>query len=470
MDGYLKIIKELKSKRNIDNNLDRYFKIILGNYYKMSATRLTMNYFTFYESVSEYSYLDIPKVNDILNETNLIVSNVFGKGGRGTSNEPKNEDIEKIKRLRAELTGRIDELVTLGKAFTIVEYAINRVEHRFDGKTAKIDDNIVLQSMMQYIFSDKENVVISDKIKLIIGQLPIRMAKTKLYNMIGNTFTLYNGSDKASLDSFVETLEIAAMLSVKEDGQFSDYNKILNDLLSIDYKNIDKITFENASSKLNEAMSFINNATDCYVSLMEIINDIYEIMLTQNYSDDFSQYDSCAVILEKVAGCIYKGEFLETFDECMKHFVGLEGVQEELMPQQNDLEGLLVSINEGLLDDVNRLELDYSLDIANKCCILNSTSMFADLDNVSVVSETQRKADDNYVNEVREKFLNDFAAKLANYSGLIKRAIMASVLSELPVRFKTSNEVSEYISSSLSSCKDEAEKAAFIEIVDQLMS
>jgi len=60
--------------------------------------------------------------------------------------------------------------------------------------------------------------------------------------------------------------------------------------------------------------------------------------------------------------------------------------------------------------------------------------------------------------ELKSKLADAFAAG----SRLLQRARMAGVLSKLPLFLNNSDEVKEYVKSSLESCRDEKEKAVAV--------
>ena len=52
----------------------------------------------------------------------------------------------------------------------------------------------------------------------------------------------------------------------------------------------------------------------------------------------------------------------------------------------------------------------------------------------------------------------------------VRRAVMATLLSQLPVFFNNTEEIQDYINSSLIQCSDEAEKKAVVEVIRMLIS
>jgi hypothetical protein len=56
-----------------------------------------------------------------------------------------------------------------------------------------------------------------------------------------------------------------------------------------------------------------------------------------------------------------------------------------------------------------------------------------------------------------------------NVSIQVRRAVMATVLSQLPVFFNNTEEIQSYINISLMQCSDDAEQKATVEILKALM-
>ena len=58
---------------------------------------------------------------------------------------------------------------------------------------------------------------------------------------------------------------------------------------------------------------------------------------------------------------------------------------------------------------------------------------------------------------------------MSEVSRPVKKAIMAQVLNKLPLAFKTSNEVKEYIRTNLFGCQDKAEKITVMTLLGEVI-
>ena len=74
----------------------------------------------------------------------------------------------------------------------------------------------------------------------------------------------------------------------------------------------------------------------------------------------------------------------------------------------------------------------------------------------------------SYSQEV--KLIMELDDSFKNMNVMVKRAVMASVLSSLPVFFNNTEEIQAYINNSLMQCNDDAEQKAVVEIIKTMIS
>lgn len=113
-------------------------------------------------------------------------------------------DYAKLGQEMEELRSRITEKMNLFTAYTdrliVFEYVLNRMEYQYlsekerKDKLNGIKQEEFLQKLQRYLFSDKDTSVMQEKIRLVAGQLPVRMTREKFYDCIREAFTLYKGS------------------------------------------------------------------------------------------------------------------------------------------------------------------------------------------------------------------------------------------------------------------------------------
>jgi len=70
---------------------------------------------------------------------------------------------------------------------------------------------------------------------------------------------------------------------------------------------------------------------------------------------------------------------------------------------------------------------------------------------------------------VCEHLIDDMQQGFKALGQPVKRAVMATVFSQLPVLFNNTDEIQNYINMSLIQCSDEAEQMAVVEILKSMM-
>src|SRR5690606_18176779 len=101
----------------------------------------------------------------------------------------------------------------------------------------------------------------NDRIKEIIGQLPIRITKSKYFDILAESLSIYKGSDIASVENYIYMLKSSAMLFQPEgmEKEFSDLILLKKELEGADYKNLDHQTYLNLNKQLNKGSDFVRD-------------------------------------------------------------------------------------------------------------------------------------------------------------------------------------------------------------------
>jgi hypothetical protein len=104
---------------------------------------------------------------------------------------------------------------------------------------------------------------------------------------------------------------------------------------------------------------------------------------------------------------------------------------------------------------------------------LLSGSSFAQLlipkEVTAFTGDTEDIVDRSYLDKEAEAYIHELDELFADAPKPVVRAVMAKVLSDLPVYFNSIDEIKEYIKGSLGSCMDQAEKETCMELLEELM-
>lgn len=455
------ISEQIKEGKNLGDNLLKYARGMSSMYNTYAYIKLSMNYFTLFDMLCEND-----KKNEVFTKlwdrfNNFIKNCLLGNEENGLREVASiRNDIVKIMEV---VTAYIDRL-------RIYEYVLNRVEYSFD--EVEVDEEYYgtyfTNDIMHYILSDKENVVINSKISEIVGQLPVRMSKSKFFEYLNEAFTLYHGAQKRTIDDFAYSLRTVAMLQ-KIDGFeeiFPDIYEMYETLSNADYSNINKKEYDRLKKIFDLAAEKINDCADIFVLLAQVVNDAYTILLTQRYViDDIEEVKTARLIIKQINDNYINNE-MSYDDFILSGFTSFEGKQESISAVLSANDYIINYVNLNYKESASECNCEdayKSLELAEK---LQSGSDFICLEDDL---EALKIPEDSYADMVCEQLIADIREDFKEKPVLVRRAVMSSILSQIPVFFNNVDEIVSYINSSLAGCSDKAEQAAVLEIVKAII-
>lgn len=479
------IIRNIERKRNLDVNLTRYAAGMEKSYARYSKVRLAMNYYSANERYSEdpasYSFIEcLPLFHHIVKET------ILGDASAGQ----KKEAIQTLYGMRDGIIDTMKTATAYADIFYIYEYVLNRQEYRFkEGELPKgYTDEDFTRDIMHYIVSDEDKSVINSKISEVIGQLPLRLTKQKFFEYLNNGLSIYLGSDKKALDDFLYRIRTSAMIERPDSfyDELTELYEIRETLTCMDYAKIDKEAFDSLSDALKEAVSYLNEVTDAYVSVAELINDAIVILLAETAEGGVvvleeetpaaadrmeetsrKREEACMQIMKEVCGCFLEEE--GDMEAASDILVFLEGEQEHLMEQLNSNCFILNDWYQSNKDELSDYGLLARFQALDRMANLTSGSVFAELEETDGDGKEEISVDEVYLQEKKDILYNDLSGLWNECGRPVMRAVMATVVSELPVFFQNISELQDFIYQCLNQCRDKSEKLACIEILNGIM-
>lgn len=467
-----KIIKEIAAGTKLQENLPKYGNYLANLYNRSAAVELAMDYYTYYEILEEQTSKDAG-LHAYVDKLNAIIQTVLVPG---KVDEEREQAIAKIHQIRDDVYKKVDALATYADIFAIYEYVSNRCEYLFKDTDLgnQYSDEEFTRQIMQYIFSDSDNTVINSKISEIVAELPLRMTKNKFFQYLSEGMTVYNQTDKETVDDFVYLLKSSSMLVLPEQmEEFENLFEIYQYAKNMQYDTITKEQFEALEQKLAYAADYIENQTNLYTMLQGIVNKTYVMLICVPYADNSSADVTAALeIIREVGEEFSKGEYHTLSDEIAEGFSKLEGVPEAIHSEIAAVEYPLDDIKLQHLDIVKSImcePLYHGLFLSQ--CLL-SDSLFIDLSRVDEIMETQTEEDLDiraYIKEQSETLETELTELFKANQKIVNRSVMALILSRLPVFFNNITEIQDYVYHSLSGCTNKAEKSAVVEIVKCIM-
>lgn len=480
-----KIIKEIGSGKRLQENLPLYGRYLANLYNRSAAVELAMDYYTYYEILadesandSENEFSDVSeKGTDIhlhMDKLNYIIQNVLVPG---LVDEAREQAISDIHQIRDAIYKKVEVLTAYTDIFSRYEYVWNRCEYLFKdidlGK--QYSDEDFTKQVMQYIFSDKDNSVINSKICEILEELPLRMTKNKFFQYLSEGLTVYNQTDKQTVDDFIYMLKSSALLRTPDQlEEFSTLYEIYQYAKNIEYDTITKEQLEELEQKLRYTADYVEKHTNLYMMLQRIVNKTYTMLICRPYAD--CTEEDVVAALQIIAGVgeeFANGEYHTLSDEVAEGFSKLEGVPEALHSEISTVEYALDDIRLRHLDIVKSIMCEplYQGLFLSQCLL--SDSLFIDLSKAVQLAETQTEEEPDikaYIEQQRTALEAELLEFFKGNQKIINRSVMATMLAQLPVFFNNITEIQDYVYHALSSCTNKAEKAAVVEVITSIIN
>ncbi len=456
------IVNNITNGKDLEVSFPQYFEKMMDNYCKNSYVRFTMNYYTYYDSFIEENVNKNEKLVKLFERFNRLVDSFVM--------EDKLVDglldaVREIDDIRNTVIADMKGITSVVDILNMYEYCLNRVEYRFkeNDKYGKIKDEDFTRDVMRYIVSDEDKMVISMKICDVIRQLPVRMLKARFLEYVYEGMKVYKGSEKKTLDDFMYMLRTSSTIDVSSDA-FSvsdDITEILEKLKGIDYKSITADEYNAMYELLNYAASYIEKTASDYMLFQELVNDLYVILLAIPYVDGAIEEK---IICRKVIHGIN-----DTEEDIEEYLMMLEGKQEKYTAFIEKYEYAYDVIENSFKDMIDSLMLSHQYNSLRLMEKLQSASIFIEFEEEEVEASKKEEVDEEYIEEMYKKFVEDYNMFASLNSKAFVRAAMANILSGLPVFFGNVSEIQDYVYNAMSGCSDNAEKIACKEILYSLM-
>jgi len=469
MDKRIKsMFKEIINNRNLKENIPPFLTYMADKYFTAATIRLALHYFTLYEMYCDEGNQWGSLLLEYFDKVNKILAHI---PAGDKQSEECNEHIKEVDEIRSGITERVDCLTIYTDFFEIYEYALNRVEYRFKEMEQLEDDEEIARKILRFIFDSDDNVIVNETIKEVIGQLPVRITRQKYFEYLKEGFSGLLGASEDIFESYVKIIRSSAMLDFAEDGKeiYPNLWEKKAFLEKLDFKNITREEYEKAIELISEAVSFLETETTAYYSLMELVNELYAILICTPYktesSDEKEQEEAAFYIIKEINTAYFRGKQDEITEDLTERFKVLEGYQEEKEFDLLRLDDALFHLNENhraLAEKMSEDNMFASLLLSKN---LLSDSLFIDIHK----NKTGEKIGKERFKEELDRLIEDLTDKFQSCDRMIMRAIMANTINKIPVFFDSHSEVMDYVLYSLSKCTDMAEKYACIEIINELM-
>ena len=367
-----------------------------------------------------------------------------------SENSISKELVQELAKAREGLMTKADILTAYIDKLEIYQYVLNRIELRFAKEIKQPQEEAFVEEIMEAIFSVRDNAVINESIKAVLGQLPVRMTKEKYFDRVYNGILVYQGADKASADAMLYDLWTGSMVYQPKMTEiyYTDYKKIIEEFEKLDDSALTKEVHHEMEQLLEETGEKLMMEMDTCMFLAEAVNHFYGAFLVSDLAAGTKELQSK---LHSLLEMVQKG----ILEEAEEELSILDERVEVLLEKEERLEkGLLEADFEEA--GIKELLMAQALD---------SESPFTEFN----FEEEESVADRAWLEQEAGKLIDALKKRFCESSLVINRAIMANTLSKLPVFFQSSEELEEYIQNSLAQCQDIAEKVMSMKLIYHIM-
>ncbi len=414
-------------------------KKVMSAAYRYAYARLALNYYTFCEMMLEQE-TSAGKIRAYEQEFGAVLDR-FLDGEECVT--------EELERLRQSTRRDMEILTSYGDSFSIYEYVLNRMERRFAKMDAVAETpEEFADSLLESLRLSRDAMVLDRRLRSIVSQLPVRYTRQKFYSLVTDKLTTYIGADRSGVEGLLYMLRTSAMIEYPEGREEAEpeLQAVLAQVQAADLRDMDEESFKACFGKLNGAVDLFHEKVDVCLAFEGLLNDLYVVLLSHK---------------EAIIDALEDRAFRHVMKGVREHFKNerLEAMDETLTESLEDLEG----IQESAVERIRFREEETDEDL-KKIEKLLSASAFAPLSEEEADREEQ-PADRAWIEEKGRQFCGQLEEAFAKMPRPVMRAVMANVLSQLPMNFQSVDELHKYVVGSLLSCTDFAEREASMEIL-----
>lgn len=453
-----KLIQELHKGKNVKENLKRYAEMAVQTYVDYGSLELTFSAYTILEEMQEEGPAYAPEEQEITSRMREALATLSRKDC------PYESLAGEMKGLREEITKKMDLFTTYTDRMIVYEYVLNRMElcylpeKELIKRLAAFPEEEYMNRLNQYLYGSKDQQLIHDKLRLVIGQVPVHMTKSKLFEKISEAMTLYKGNDRSSLDQFLYMLRTAAMIYEPQYcvGQYPELEQILARLEKADYEELTEDQYEELTELLEKGSKQLHEMTDFYYMVQKVVNRIYALSVILPHAKKESRtYKAGRDVWDNLA-----------LNECNEELLlPLEGQIEQCVMNASYLESILFEIRSSYRKELSEESLGSLFEDFVLVANLLSDSLFIDLTR----SEEEEMVDLACVKSCSDQLFAELTEKMSQVPRPVKRAMMGQIIEKLPLMFQNTEEVQQYIRVNLFGCQNKAEKCVVFEMLWDLM-
>lgn len=372
---------------------------------------------------------------------------------------------EALITLRERIMAQVEELTAYVGELAIYEDIFKRIQSSYREDVAPVDEEAAAREILQGVFSSEDPVVTNMRIQYMVSCLPVRMTKSRFYDLLAQNLALYKEADTQALESFRYRILSAASLCPTENSEcYAEIAEGVKEFRNADLAASDEVVCSDSLSRLEAYGDVLVQEQDFLENLQRCVNNLLAIVLLKQgeLSDESIAVEKTMrpAVEALLAGLqsFLAGEEVQESDEVLESiYATLEGRMEQIGEELKAAEAKLQALAE---KDVQWAATEEAQRMG-KISRLMSTSDYAQLEDEDPAEALTPETLAQATKEILEAFELGFANKHRRYI----RSVMSFVLRELPVFFDSRTEVMNYVLQALQNCKSDGEKQLAIDEV-----
>ncbi len=300
---------------------DRATKKYISAAYQYAFSRLVLHSTLFCENM-----LEGPKLSEEEEEIKREFGCLLKSLTEGT------EELLEVEKLRNRISAGAEILTAYSDCFQIYEYVVSRTERRFVKlPPSDYTPEEMADALLDTLVDLGQRGSPYSYLKTVISYLPVRLTRQKFYSMVMERLSIYTGDPKGDVEEFLYMLKTSAMALLPEHmDKEKELYQALETLRQTDFQKLDKAGYETCRTVLTRGDDLLAEKTDFYVSVQEMLNELYILCLTKdkraiNTSSDQAFWQG----IKKIQEALETGEGL-SYEEEERILERMEGIQEEV--------------------------------------------------------------------------------------------------------------------------------------------
>ena len=364
--------------------------------------------------------------------------------------------IKELERIRSEVEKKMCAVVELRDNLSVCGYVLRRLSE--PEPVTPVDDNKEASSIISLIFRSGDSVTIREGVKAAIASLPLRIAKSRFFDIVEGALESQLGRTEKDIDDIVSNIEGYGGLKLAKGDTAGDRSaaETVDNVFGRDFSDASPEEIKKLYDSCNEAILRTSIRIDAFSDMGLMINAALLELTASAYigkeKGEVFANSSVTAFINNLLNAFASGD-RKAFEDGLLY----EGIDESELEKLEEIR-LKIPGYEDIFLQTAKSESDDIYKDAKRCVALISDSIFAALTENDPGKTVDRDMIMQKAKELKDKLTESFASG----SKLLQRARMAGILSKLPLFLNNSDEVKDYIRNSLESCRDNREKAAAI--------